>query len=446
MSLFARMRGSRFLRDSTVLQVGSAASGVASLGSALGLAWVLGGETLGTFYLAMATWSFLWFAVNLGLHNTATNQIASAAARGNKAKVGSWIAWMAKASFVIGLGTSVVAWLVLPPFLRAFYDSPEAGTAAAVLALTPIAELPRVVLNSALQGTRRMADLARVEIGQDFSRVCLVVFGAMFTGDAIGAAIGTVAGSLVGSALSFDAYRRVVPGFAELRQRLREVPVTTGLRLGVRVGLVRNIEAYGVQILPSMIIGKFGTVEWVAYLRLAQRLTDVARILMGGINRTALSHFSGLMGTQALGQLRSAYRRASLLSGALTTTFLLATLPLVPRALQFWPGDFAGPVWLCYKILVPGVIIVSFSVANDTFYLVTNTLRVAVILNLVVLVFCMPLTAYFAWRWPTVGTAIGLSVSYAWSLAHVAYAATWFRKHPDGVVDAPPAPAGPSAG
>ena len=433
--LAARLRGSRFVRDSAVLQLAAVVSGVASLVSALGLAFVLGPVAQGEFYLAVATWSFLWFFVSLGLYNVTASQVAAAIARGNEAKVGSWVAWLAKASFVIGLGATLLGQLLLPAFAQWAYDAPVVGRAAAILALTPLLELPRVVLNAALQGARRMSALAAVENGQELTRVFLVVMGAAATGDAVGPAIGMVGASLVGALLSIDAYVResrrpgvLLPSLGSVAGRLREVPLALGLRLGLRVGLMRNVDAYGVQILPPMVLGIFGDRAWVAYLRLAQRFVGVARLLMSGIARTALSHFSGLVGTRDHAALEPAYWRATLGSGLLMTLALLGSLPLVPLVIAYFPAAYHEPVWLCYQILVPGVIIVSFSVANDTFYLVTNTLRVAVIIQFAGLFVGLSAIVLCSWLWPTFGTALGMSINFCLSLAHVAYAAFWFRR------------------
>jgi O-antigen/teichoic acid export membrane protein len=435
LGLAARLRGSRFLRDTAVLQVAAAVGSVASLASAFALAFLLGPRSQGEYYLGVATWSFLWVTVNLGLYNVATSQIAAAAARGNSLKVGAWMAWMVKASLATGLCASLVAWFGLPHFARWAYDSPTVGRVTLVLAFTPLAELPRVVLNSALQGARRMGALARVENGQELSRVFFVIAGAIATGDAVGPAIGMVLSSAVGSLLSIDAYRRearlseaCLPTLGQVRERLRQVPVRHGLRLGLRVGLVRNIDAYGVQILPSVVLGIFGDTAWITYTRLAQRFVDVARTMMSGINRTALSHFSGLAGKQDLDSLEGAYWRASLGSGVMISVGLLASLPFAPWVISHFPLAYREPVWLCYRILVPGVMVASFSVANDTFYMVTNTLKVAVVLQVIGLAVGVSMMSLFAWTWPTVGVAIGLSANFLWALTHMSYAGWWFRR------------------
>jgi len=369
----------------------------------------------------------------------AINQIAAAAARQQSAKVELWIAWLAKATLVIGVGLSVFAWLVLPPFASFAFDSAVVGRCGAWLACTPLLELPRVALTAALQGTRRMTSLARIENGQELARVFLVICGALATGTAMGPVLGTLGASAVGSLLAIDLYRREcrqpgsdLPPLRAWLARIGSVPLTYGLRLGLRVGVVRNLDVYAVQILPSMLLGYFGDAAWVAYMRLAQRFVGLARTFMAGINRTALPYFSQLRSTQSVERLERAYWRATLFSGLVVSGGLLLSIPLAPLLIGLFPRDFHGPVLLCYWILVPGAMVVAFSVANDVFYMVTNTLGVAIKLQVVCMVITTTTVAACAATWPTFGTAIGLSICYCCSAVHVGYAALWFRRNARG--------------
>lgn len=430
------------------MQVASLFNTLGNLGSTLALAYVLGARRQGEYLLAVATWSFLWFTINLGLVSVATSQIASAAARGNRFKVAAWLGWLAKASLVLGLGAIGLAWTALPLLTRRIYGDAHIGVLAAVLGTTALLELGRLVGCAGLQGTRRMSSLARVENGIEFLRVVLVVAGALATGSAIGPILGSLVASGAGSLLALDAWRReaaregaVLPGPRETLAHFRDVSWLHGMRLGVRMGLVRNIDAYGVQILPTMILGAVGDSAWVSYLRIAQRFTDAARTLMQGINRTALPHFSGLMGLRDRGGLRRAYWRATAFSGLLVSTGLLAGIPIILAVIRYFPVDYHEPVWTIYRILLPGAMIVSFSVANDTFYLVTNTLRVGVALSVLGLIVNTSVVALLASLHPKLGVAYGLSFTFFWSLTHIAFAAYWFRRHSQPAAPSPPAPA-----
>jgi len=427
---------SRFFVDAATLQVAGVFKSFGSLASTFALAHILGATLQGEYYLAVATWSFLWFTVNLGLQTVTTSQVAAAAARGNQYKVAAWLAYLIKASLVIGLLALALASTLLPYItgLEWVFGDSSIGVLAALLALTPILELPRIVAGAGLQGTRRMLALARVETAQECSRVVLVVAGALITGSALGPIIGSLAASAVGSVLAVDMYRREtrhgdgrLPGLRDVLAKLWEVPLTHGLRLGLRMGLVRNVDAYGVQILPSILLGMFGDRAWVAYLRLAQRFVGAARMLMEGINRTALPYFSELVGLRDMSRLSRAYWRATLTSGLLISSGLLLSLPIAPYVIEYFPREYHDPVWIIYLILLPGTMVVSFSVANDTFYLVTDTLKAGIQLSLLGLVVNSSVVALLAWQFPQVGVAVGLSFTFCWSLVHIAYAFWWFR-------------------
>ena len=106
--------------------------------------------------------------------------------------------------------------------------------------------------------------------------------GAILTGDAVGPVIATLLASVGGSALAWDLYqqeRRAGTPLPRMRDlwRAHDAPLGRALGEGAKVGLVRNVDALGVQILPTLILGKFGDERWVSYLRIAQRMVAMAR-------------------------------------------------------------------------------------------------------------------------------------------------------------------------
>jgi len=433
--LAERLVGSRFVRDSATLQVASMVNSVGGLACALALAHVLGSLQQGEFYLAIATYSFLWFSVNLGLYPVATSQLAAAAARNNDYKVAFWTAYLVKALLWMGTAFALLAALTLPWIAEQVYGSSRVGWVAALIALTPLLELPRSACCAAFQGTRRMLVLAKVENGQECVRVFLVIAGAAITRDALGPAIGMLLASCVGSILAVDAYVREtrgsdkpLPSLRTVLGRLKEAPLFYGLRLGLRLGATQNMHALGVNILPTMVLGAVGNTRWVAYMRVAQRIVDAVRTLMQGINRTALPHFSALVGLKDLKGLRRAYWKATLGSGALVTTGVLLIAPLVPYLVQIFPSDFREPVWTLFLILAPGVMVVSFSVANDTFYLVTDNLRVAIVLGALQFALHLTALAVLGHFYPKLGPGIALTLFFFSSVIHPLYAWLWFRR------------------
>lgn len=439
--MLRRLTASRFLRDSTVLQAGSLSiSGLAFMG-AIALTHVLGAHKQGEFYLAIAAYSLLWFCLNLGLYPVTINQVAKSLARGDRAGAIRWLAYLLKSGIPIGLVTLAAGIWVVPQVLGWWTVELSGQTSlvalsVSILALSPLLELPRVVALAGLEGSRRMLAVTRVENSTEVLRVVLVVIGALLTGSPVGPAIGTVIASGFGSVIALSVMRQErrlnIPELPSIREILRAVPSTPwtlGLRLGIKMGIVRNIDALAVQVLPALILGRFASAQWVAYLRIAQRLVDVSRMFMKGISRTALPVLSALDQVRDRAVLRKVYWRATLGSGLLIASGLGLSALVLPWAIEsFLPRNFHHPVWVSFLILLPGTAVVGFSVVNDTFYLVTDQLRVAITLSVTGLVVNTTVLVLACMRWPDYGAAVGVSFTFLWSLTHVGYAAWWFRQ------------------
>jgi O-antigen/teichoic acid export membrane protein len=447
--VFAAFR-TQFFRDAATLQVGSLINSVGNFASAALLAHFLGPKSQGQFYVAVALYSLLWFLVNQGLLQATVAQVAAANARGQREKIAAWLAWLLKSNLVFGAVLCVIGFVALPWVSTHWLKSdPEVGTWAAWLAISPILETPRIVACAAMHGTRRMVPFAQTENAQEAMRMFLVVAGALITNSAAGAVMGTILSSLLGSVAAVELYRRErtregspLPSFAEIRAHVRDVPMTLGTALGVKLGIVRNLNALCMEVIPSLLIEKFGSTEWVAYLRIAQRLMKVPLMLMQGINRTSVPAFSELAGLKDVERLRKLYFKTTLYSGLFISLGVILVMPFLGWILAHtFPANYVRPITTTCWILVPGFIVMSFSVANDTFYLITNTLKVAVIISIAGMIPSVILVAYLAWAYPTTGVAWGLSINMASSSLHIAYAAWWFsrnRRPPDALAHLDP--------
>ena len=294
-----------------------------------------------------------------------------------------------------------------------------------------------MVACAALQGTRRMVPFARIENGTELLRLFCVCLGALVTGNALGPVIGTVVAALLSSVVAIGIYASVraegaaLPGWRAILGHARDVPLRHGLPLGFKLGLVRSIDALGTQALPALILQRvLGDTSAVAYLRIAQRLMTVPLLLMQGLSRNLLPMFSELAGLKELQRFRQLFVRASLYSGALVSLGVVAALLLVPWAVgAFFPADYHVPVARMAWILLPGLLVMSFSIANDTFYLVTDTLRMGMLICLLALLLNVLVVWYLAWVDPFYGVAWGLSFTYATAALHYVYQFWWFRWH-----------------
>ena len=446
-SALAKVTGlikSKFLRDTGTLQVGAMLVSFGNLLSATGLAYLLGSQRQGEFYVAISLYSLLWFLVNLGLVAVTISKVAAALGNKDRGEAAAWLAYLMKAYTVLGTLVAATGIMILPwaaeNVMKSRYD---VGLYAGFLALTPLLDIPRVVAGAGLQATRRMLPLAQSDNGFELVRVYLVLLGAVLTGDLRGPVVGSLCASVLGSLLASALYIReckripdLLPSPGEILRRVRGVPIRKGIAIGLRMGAVQNLNALGMQILPALILKRFGSDSWVAYLRLAQRIMNLPLMLMQAVSRTALPLFSKLAGTKDMRAMCHAYFRTSLFSGVTIGAGILAFMPFLPIALQYmFKPEYREPIETICWILVPGFLVMSFSIANDTFYLVTGTLRVGILVSILGALINLPLIAFLAWKFPTVGVAWGLTASMMWSAWHLGYAFYWYRKNVVGGAD-----------
>ena len=438
--LWRRVRASRFARDSTILQAGSLMLSMVSLVGVLMLSHILGATRQGEYYLAIAVFSALWFALNLGVQAVAGTMVAAAHERGAEGEVRDWLAFALEATLLMGTVCAVLSWFVVPSLLDWWLgeDARHAGRVAYyafLLSLEPLIGLPKLLCLVAFQGQRRMASLTRLENSTELLRVVLVVGGAFWTGSVLGAVIGQLVAVVLGCAFAgmyYQQERRQRPGLPSMGSvfaRIGRVRLAGRWGLGIRMGLVRNIDAYSVQVLPALILDRFGSTAWVAYLRIAQRIVAVLRLLVTGVGRTGLAALGQAGVSQDPKRFARVYRQTTLLGGLTVLVFAALLVPVLPWFLKaFWPHDYVEPVRVCVLILIPGAIVMGFSVVNDVFYLVSKRLSVGIGISVFNFVVQMPLLYWLASRWPELGVPIGLSVIYSSSALHIFYALSWLRR------------------
>lgn len=435
---------SRFFRDTATLQIAGMLNQVSQLASTVFMAFLLGAEGQGHFVLAVALQGLLHFLINTGVVPATVSQIAAAHVRGNHEKTAGWIAFLAKAVLTFGLIILVVGWFVLPWVGERFYDEPshghgrEIGTWAWILCLEPLLDLPRVVAAVAFQGTRRMRALGQVENADEIVRFFLVVVGAAITGSPAGAVAGMVIAAAIGSVLAIELYGAArhdggppLPGVRDIARRMREVPLWRGLRLGIRVGLLKNGTALFLSIFPRLIIGKFVGAEWTSYFHIAQRVLTIPTMFMLGVSRTSLSALGELAGHKDWHGFRRLFTRVSLITGGALSLLILLGLPLVqPVVAHLFPASYVKPVYTYYWILSLGYVPFTFAVAIESFYIATNHVRTWLWITVIGAIVTIPTNVWLILNVPYTGTAWGLSLYQAWVVVHLAWIFWNFKRGP----------------
>jgi O-antigen/teichoic acid export membrane protein len=428
----------KFVRDTATLQIGTVLNSIGNFASTLALTHLLGAAHQGELFTAIALYSLLWLLLGQGVVAATVSQVAAASARGMSEKAAAWLALLAKAHLSIGVVLVPLGYLVLPWLATAIGGNENDARWAWWLCWTPFLEMPRVVACAGLQGTRRMLPLAQIENTQEAARVFLVVLGALITDSPLGPVIGTLVASAIGSIVAIELFRVArrdggakLPSPREIVKQVRDVPLRAALPLGMKMGLVRSVDALNVKVVPLLLVRKFGSSESVAYLRIAQTFMSIPLLFMQGLSRTTLPVLSDLAGLRDMQRFKRTFVRASLLGGAFISTGILIAVVFLPWILQppLFPESYCKPVWIMCLILLPGFLVMSFSIANDTFYLVTNTLRAGVVICVIGLVVNVIVMSVLGHLYSTKGVAWGLSFTMASAATHYVFAAWYFRTH-----------------
>jgi O-antigen/teichoic acid export membrane protein len=435
---------SRFVRDTATLQVAGVVNQLSQMVSTVLVAYLLGAEGQGLLVTAIALQGGLHFLVNTGVVPATVAQIAAAAARGNAEKTAGWVAFVAKSVLVFGLAIFAVGWFVLPWIGERWFGSVEVGWWALILCLEPIFDLPRAVAFTAFQGTRRMRALAQLENADEVVRLFLVVLGTLITGDGLGAVVGTVLAAMFGSALAIELWRQArvdggppLPGAREIVLRMRDVPLRQGLRLGLRVGLLKNGTSLFLTVFPRLVISRFVGPEYTSYFHIAQRILTIPLMLMQGVSRTALPALGGLSGKRDWTGFRRLYMRVSLGSGFVLGGAILAGIPFIePLVGWLFPTDYARPVAAYYLVLCAGAVPFTFATANEAFYIATNRVKAWLWLTALGAAITIPLNVVFVKLIPYTGMAWGISLYQSWVLVHLCYI-FWVLRTRESFEDAP---------
>ena len=440
MNLLAAFR-TRFARNAATLQVAGVLNAGSSFVSSIVLAHVLGAGEQGRFVLGLSLYSLLFFLANMGVSQATVNQVAAAAARGLEEKCVQWLAFLLKTYLILSVLLMTAGWFLMPVIGNWIDAEPELARFAWFLTLTPLLETPRVVCHAAFQGTRRMLALAKCENGQELVRLFLVVVGALLTRDYRGPIVGTILTSAFGSVIALDFYRRAgrdgegypLPGWREIIGRMPAIPMRQGLRLGIRIGVMRQVDALTLQVLPPLVLKwamGAGGESYVAWFRIAQRIIALPMLLMQGVSRTALPALSELAGMRDMGRFRRTFRNVTLISGTLIASGILVGLPFIHLAVGwFYPADYVEPVWTFVLIMAVGMVLSSYAVAVDSFYIVTDNLRLGIVIALAAAVTMIPAMLLLARYFPPWGAGWAYSMVYSWVLVHYAVIIWYFRTH-----------------
>lgn len=439
-----RAAQSKFVRDVATLQVSGLVNQAVQLGSSMVLAFVLGSEGQGALGVAVMLQGLFYNLISVGVVQSTVGQVAAANARDMRGKVAAWMAFVAKVYVVTNGLLIAVGFFLLPWVGRQWFNDEGAGAGigerlgwwAWWLTLWPLIDTPRTVVFVALQGTRRMLPLAQLESTQELGRAFLVTIGAVITGSAEGAIVGEIVSRVLAMVVALEIYREAradggsyLPTPGEVIGQMRELPLSRGLPLALKVGFVKNVSSTFLKVLPRLFIGSAAGLSWAAYFQIAQRIMDIPMTLLLGVSRTMLPALAEKRGRGDVRGFARLYARSTLLGGGLVALGVLAVLPVIPWLVHhFYPEDYERPVFRVAAILAVGYVPMAFAVGLEAFYMVTDQIRASIVLTLLGCLVTIPVHVLLIRLIPETGAIWGLSFYMSWVYVHFGYVAWWFRR------------------
>ena len=414
--------------------------------SSLLIAYLLGSHGQGLLAVAVMLQGLFYNFVHMGVVPATVSMVAASAARDMQEKVATWLAFLVKSYAVVSLLMVVGGWFLLPLVSDWLYldkygaeTSGDIGLWAWLLTLWIPIDTPRALAQVSFHATRRMLPLAQLDNAQELMRMFLVVSGAILGGrygePVLGAVLGEILSRVLAAALAVQMYHRArsdggawLPGFGEILRRVPGVPLIRGMRLGVRVGVIKTAAAIVVTILPRLLLGRYASMSWVAYFHVAQRLAGVVQMMMQGVSRTVLPALSEQSSKRDLAGFKRLYLRSTVFTGlGISAAWLVMLMLVKPVVGWLWPADYAEPVFVCCLILTCGLVPLSFAVAQDPFYILTDRMKANVVICFAGALVTIPANMVLIRLVPTTGPVWGLTFYMAWVLVHFVYIRRYFR-------------------
>jgi O-antigen/teichoic acid export membrane protein len=433
----------RFLRDTFTLQVSAMMNQASQVVSTVAIAFLLSSHGQGQFVLAVMIQGLFYTLVHMGVVPATVSMVAASSARGMREKVATWMALLVKSYIVVSVILVGAGYFALPAVTVMALgekigakEAHEIGLWAWWLTFWIPIDIPRACAQVAFHATRRMLPLAQLDNGQELMRMFLVLSGALISGSPAGAVLGEIGSRVLASGLAVQMYHRALqdggpwlPSAGEILQRVPGVPLLAGMRLGVRVGVIKAAAALVITIVPRLLLGRYAGTSWTAYFNIAQRLMGIPQMLMQGVSRNILPALSEQRSRRDLAGFKRLYLRATVFTGLAISGLTLLGLPLIPLVLpHVLPDDYAKPVFVCCAILTVGVIPLSFAVAQDPFYILTDRMKANVVICSIGALVTIPANMLMIGLHPTTGPVWGLTVYMAWVLVHFVYIEHYFRR------------------
>lgn len=312
------------------------------------VALMLGPNGIGFAGLLTAVLDMVVVVAGLGIQASGVRQIAEAAGRDDLRSIASVVRAVRLASWATGLAGAGALVLLALPLSTLTFGTRAHGTDMMVLAMAVLVRLLAAGQASVLQGTRRIGDLALINIFGALVTTAAMIPAAYLWGEA-GMAWALLVASAAHLAVSSWFARKVPltrwPGWRETRD---EFPAL--LRLGLAF-MVSGLVTFGVAYLVRIIVLREGGIAAAGLYQAAWAVASLyASFVLQAMSTDFYPRLTGLVHDQP-GANRLVNEQAQV-SVLLAGPGMIATITLAPLVLDlFYSPDFAEAAsalrWMC---------------------------------------------------------------------------------------------------
>ncbi|MBI5671085.1 MAG: oligosaccharide flippase family protein [Chloroflexi bacterium] len=386
MTTIRRFWGSKFVRDTVILQIGKIGVAGLSFLSSILVFRLLGVERFGLWALTQSFFT-IWQSLDLtGVNISTSTRLGLAVGRQDADEIASVMAFHALVSGLWALAVTALILLLGPPLSRLMYDgSTRIAVLTAWLSLTVLPDALYNLVVISLQSRRLMQRLAILQNVNQFVLFGCVVVALVISPTPEGMVASRLVYSVLTLLIAFGFYRRVqrhdvpFPSFAQIICQMRTVPVRPYWRFGVLNALDKNVATLYTEI-PLQLVGVFAGTSAAGFLELGYRAMSIPNLLLSAVfdNLQAVvpqavgrgdyvrlwRNFRRVMGIMLLGAI--AFYLAFALAAPLLVPVLFgsAALPAVPvitvlsiyGAITMMGGIF-GPLYRALALLRPALTI-----------------------------------------------------------------------------------------
>jgi len=391
-----KLFGISFVRDVGILQIGAVIStGLAFIASVV-FARVLGSENYGIYSLVFAFAGLIDIFKNVGAGQTCLTLLPEAYAKKDKQEIKNILTYFVKVSFWITVTIGLITIVFAPFFSDILYHDPEIGKLARWILLANIFASGFILLTVSLQSVRKIKYLSILEvINKSFYKLFPIIFVTLGLG-----LLGIVQGYLLSSVLflffSFFVYRKLAqrneyfPCFRQIILNFNKINFKKYFNFGFFIAIDNNLGNLA-SLLPITFLGIFALPQEVAYFKIAFAYITIPSLLIGPISRILTVQLPKSK-TYNLQTLRHHFFRVSFYSGMMSFVFAVFLCVLAPFLIKLLYGsEFLLSIPLVYYLSV-FIITSGFSIGLGPIYRTLNKMKIAIMLNVVRIVFMVLLT------------------------------------------------------